>query len=83
MHTPEYEENDILRSQLIYGITISIWGSADSVSTLGGFFSAQKNSIRTLFRVSIKSRYCPGHTKKYFVDNSILAAHNLYFSSNL
>ena len=71
----------LINSQLIYGITI--WGSAGSVSTLGGLFSAQKKSIRTLFRVPRINRYCPGHTKKYFIDNNILTIHNLYFSSSL
>ena len=71
----------LINSQLIYGITIC--GSAGSVSTLGGLFSAQKKSIRTLFRVPRINRYCPGNTKKYFIDNNILTILNLYFSSSL
>ena len=47
------------------------------------FFQHKKKSIRTLFRVPRINRYCPGHTKKYFIDNNILTIHNLYFSSSL
>ena len=85
MHTPEYEENDILRS---YNFPTNLRNhymgfSWFSINSWCSFFSVQRKSIRTLFRVLSISRYCPGHTKKYFVDNSILAVHNLYFSSNL
>ena len=60
----------LINSQLIYGI--SIWGSAGSTTNLATLFSAQKKSIRTLFRIPRISKNCPGHTKSFFISKNIL-----------
>ena len=71
----------LIDSQLIYGI--SIWGSAGSTTNLATLFSAQKKSIRTLFRIPRISKNCPGHTKSFFISKNILTVHNLYYTSVL
>ena len=71
----------LINSQLIYGI--SIWGSAGSTTNLATLFSAQKKSIRTLFRIPRINKNCPGHTKSFFISKNILTVHNLYYTSVL
>ena len=71
----------LINSQLIYGI--SIWGSAGSTTSLATLFSAQKKSMRTLFRIRRISKNCPGHTKPHFINKKILTVHNLYYISVL
>ena len=71
----------LINSQLIYGI--SIWGSAGSTTNFATLFSAQKKSIRTLFRIPRISKNCPGHTKSFFISKNILTVHNLYYTSVL
>ena len=71
----------LINSQLINGI--SIWGSAGSTTNLATLFSAQKKSIRTLFRIPRISKNCPGHTKSFFISKNILTVHNLYYTSVL
>ena len=71
----------LINSQLIYGI--SIWGSAGSTTNLATLFSAQKKSIRTLFRIPRISKNCPGHTKSFFISKNILTVHNIYYTSVL
>ena len=56
----------LINSQLIHGI--SIWGSAGSTTSLATLFSAQKKSMRTLFRIQRISKNCPGHTKPHFIN---------------
>ena len=71
----------LINSQLIYGI--SIWGSAGSTTSLATLFSAQKKSMRTLFRIRRISKNCPGHTKPHFINKKILTVHNVYYISVL
>ena len=54
----------LVNSQLIYGI--SLWGSAGSPSNLSTLFAAQKKALRTIFRISRISRYCPRAYKTSF-----------------
>ena len=71
----------LINSQLIYGI--SIWGSTGSTTNPATLFSAQKKSMRTLFRIRRISKNCPGHTKPHFINEKILTVHNIYYISVL
>ena len=75
--------NALVTSHLYY--CISVWGG--NSSQLEPLFTAQKKSLRSLFRLKRARKHHDnwiyGHTKKHFNANNFLSVHNIYTYSTI